>query len=453
MNTPRKFIATALACILVIGAGGFGMIRMAASKRPPAEKPKAESGLAVSTMPVEKQAVRLTALGYGQAEPVNVLAICPRVAGNIVQRHPALDQGGMVKKDEILFQIDDTDYAIAVEKARARVNLTENSIAQYRVSLEQDRDRLKALQQTTRLAGAEYQRLKTLYEKSRVGTLSGLEAAEQAYNTSLNNEKSLAKTVALYPLQITAARNDLLLEQADLKSARLNLGRCTIRAPFTGRIRESSVDVGTYVSVGNSLLTLTDDTLLEIRVPLSDRDAFGVLALGPGSSGSSDSGDTGWISGLDRVDCRVESLAGKDFAPMTARIHRAVKYDDATRTLYLAVRVSRAASQPEEGAPLVEGMFCKVTLSGPTIPGVVKLPHSALNSDNTLFLARAGRLTTLAVSRVADRDDAVFVSGDFLPTDRIITTALANPVENSRLVLKPHDGSGVLASTVSGGVK
>ncbi len=56
-------------CILVIAVGVFGMKTMAASKRPQAEKPKQGNRLAVSAILAEEQTIRLTAMGYGRAEP------------------------------------------------------------------------------------------------------------------------------------------------------------------------------------------------------------------------------------------------------------------------------------------------------------------------------------------------------------------------------------------------
>ncbi|HCY84480.1 MAG TPA: hypothetical protein DHV36_05030, partial [Desulfobacteraceae bacterium] len=429
---PAKvtIIVTGLVCFLIIATGVFGMHKMATSKRPPAEKPFQNKGLAVSTLPVKTETVRLTAVGYGQAEAVRVLDICPQVSGNIVDIHPALEQGGIVPEGEILLKIDDTGYAIERDKAAAQVRLTENTIAQYRVSLERDNDRLAALQRSTLLSKTEYTRLKTLYETDRVGTLSDVEAAEQDYNLCLDTEKSLIKTISLYPLQIKEALSDLARDKADLKTAGLNLARCTIRAPFSGRVQDVAVDAGTYVSTGTLALTLTDDSMLEIKVPLSDRDAFDTLRLRAGA-GDRGSRAGGWISGLDAVECRLETVTGKAYAAMTATVHRAVRYDDASRTLYLAVRVERPKNGEVQGMPLLEGMFCKLYLSARSVSGVVKIPAGSLNADDTVYLARDGKLKTLPVVRETSGKDSVWISGDFLPGDRIITTPLTNPMENA----------------------
>ena len=60
---------------------------------------------------------------------------------------------------------------------------------------------------------------------------------------------------------------------ATLAFAEVNLQRCRVTSPFTGRIKTASVEIGQFVSPGQPLVTLADDTLLEIQVPLDAGDA------------------------------------------------------------------------------------------------------------------------------------------------------------------------------------
>lgn len=458
----KEAILMALFCMIVVAFGIFGMVGLASSKRPPAKKPPISKNLSVSVVPVEEAQIRLTAVGYGQAAPVNVTEICPQVSGNIVEKHPALDQGGMVEKGAVLIKIDDTDYDIEVMKARAQMALSENAIAQYRVSWERDKGRLKSIKKNTALAKAEYTRLKTLYETDRVGTLSGVESAEQSYNTLLDTEKILVKTISLYPLQINEAKSDLAKDKADFKTAELNLERCVIRAPFSGRVQSESVETGTYITASTTALTLADDSTLEIQVPLSDKDAFETLGLRRGT------GQSAWFSGLDTINCRLESVTGKAFAATTAKIHRAVQYNAESRTLYLAVRVSGTQTQdagsleanqpPESGTdsgsvPLLDGMFCKVYFEGRALNHAVKAPRSSLNSDNTVFVARDMRLKTLAVETVMSDGDYVYVTGAFEPGDSLITTSLTNPIENSLLAFVASESASRFAMAPGGNTK
>ncbi|MCP4686761.1 MAG: HlyD family efflux transporter periplasmic adaptor subunit, partial [Desulfobacterales bacterium] len=275
---------------------------------------------------------------------------------------------------------------------------------------------------------AEYTRLKSLYEKNRMGALSNVEAAEQSYNSLLDSEKILLKTISLYPLQIAEARGALADARADLKTARLNVRRCVVTAPFTGRVKSASIETGAYVTTGTPVLTLADDAILEVRVGLSDKDAFENLGL------RTIEGAGGLPSNLKEIQCRVKTVTGNVSADLPAILDRIVKYDSDARSLYLAVRISRdAPHRGEAGIPIMDGMFCKVFLKGKQVENAVRIPASALNPDNTVYLARDNQLKTLPVQKIMENGDHIYISGTFAPRDRIITTALTTPIEHSRL--------------------
>ncbi len=134
-------------------------------------------------------------------------------------------------------------------------------------------------------------------------------------------------------------------------------------------------------------------------------------------------------------------MTGKVTARVPGIVHRTVKYDPSSRTLYLAVRVNREAlAHTPDAIPVMDGMFCKVSIVGKSVPDAVKIPGSALNSDNTIYLARNNRLTTLPVVQIMEEGDDLYISGDFEPLDHIITTPLSHPIENTLLdILRTDD--------------
>lgn len=423
-------LITAFVCILIILGGIAGMSRLASSRKMPPKQEASRTTAVVETIPAEKQDIAVSVTGYGEAAPVRLTAISAQVSGRVTGIHPSLDQGGRVREGDILFTMDTADFKIEEEKALIQVELQKNQMEQLNISLEKDRDRLKTVRLNTCLAKTEYLRLKQLYDENRVGTLSGVEAAEQAWNTLMDTEKNLEKAIALYPLQIQEAQSSLADAQSDLKAHRLNLSRCVVTAPFTGRIRSCDIETGTFVSLGTTVLTLADDNVLEIRVPLSDQDAFEKLRLGNLRNNSSGTWD------LDRIDCRVETVTGNLSASLAASVHRVVRYDSASHTVYLAVRVSRDAQDAVGGdIPLMDGMFCRAVLKGKAVSGVVKVPASVVSTDRTLYLARKQHLKTLPVTPVMETGDTLYVTGEFLPGDQIIVTPLAHPVENMPLAL------------------
>jgi len=419
----RNIILVVL-CSLILGAGFTGMNLLSAAKKGPAPKQEVEKKLVVSTIPVQRQDAAMSVKGYGQAYPVNSVEICPEISGKIVQTHPHLDQGKIIQKGEILFSLDSVDYSAELEKAGINVELMKNQISRLTVEFKNDRNRLDSVKRNTQLAKAEFLRLEQLYTKEQVGTLTGVESSEQSYNSLLDNEKTLVKNIELYPLDIAQAQANLSEAKADLATARLNVKRCVIKAPFTGRIKEKSIEKGMYITIGTTALTLVDDSTLEILVPLSDKDAFEILNIKKDSYGS--------YSGLAQRECFIQPMAGNLSGRIAGSIDRVVKYDSDSRTLYLAIQVDGRAKS-NTGIPLMDGMFCKVGIKGSFVHNIVKIPSSSLNQNNTVFLSRKNRLKTLLVNVVMEDGDTTYISADFADQDQIITSQLMNPIENQKL--------------------
>jgi multidrug efflux pump subunit AcrA (membrane-fusion protein) len=436
-----KTILSAVICFLIIAGGVAGMSQMAkANKGPEPQKKPSKKQVSVTTIPVVKEDIAVSVTGYGQVSPVVINEISPQVSGKIIGKTD-LKQGETVQKGEMLFKIDATDYETTMEKALIQVKLQENQIKQLKVSYDRDRDRLSVVKQNTRLAQSNFSRRNTLYKKNRVGTLSGVEEAEQSYNSLLDAEKSLTKSIDLYPLQIAEAQTNLANAGSDLKKARLDVKRCTITAPFTGRIKALSIETGAHITTGTQAVTLADDSILEIQVPLSDKDAFEVLGLRQIQKGTV-------LNPISKdLECRVETITGNVSVSLPAAIHRVVKYDSTTRTLTLAVRVLQGhPSQDTPSIPLMDGMFCKIAFRGDPIKDAVKIPSDILNPDNTVFLVRNNKLKTLGVAKVMEENGQMYVSGSFRPEDQIITTKLTHPIENTQI---ERNQSGVSSSSMA----
>ncbi len=428
-KTFLKRLCLTLACLMIVSGGVAGMTKMLSEKKTPAKKQKRPVALHVETMPVVKVDVNLVITGFGEARPLDTVHISPEVAGRINEL-TLLKEGETIEKGSLLFAIDSTDYDIALTQAKIQVELMHNQLEQLKVSYQKDKDRLSGTKQNTRLARTNWERLKSLYENDRVGTLSTVESAEQSYHSLLDTQKKLITSIALYPLQIGEAESSLADARSNLENAERNVERCVVKAPFTARIKEMSVEKGSYVSIGALAVTLADDSILEIEVPLSDKDAFGLLSRKEAEKNAN------LQSRLKDIVCRVETVTGDHKTTMGGSVHRVVKYDPQTRTLTLAVRVPVPGGQepgPGHLIPLMDGMFCKVAFTGKRVQNAVRVPATLLNPDSTIYLARDGKLRTEPVIKVLDDADHVYVTGGVTLEDEIIVTPLSCPIENQVL--------------------
>ncbi len=143
----------------------------------------------------------------------NVVGIAPRVEGPIIQI--PIKDNQVVKKGDLLFEIDPATFEAAVENAAAQLQQTEAAL----VRAQQDLERQTQLYQT------------------KVNDLRDLQNAQDAAAEAQAN--------------VAAAR-------AMLKTAQLNLQYTRVFAPVDGYLTNVNTSVGTYVNAGEQLLALVD---------------------------------------------------------------------------------------------------------------------------------------------------------------------------------------------------
>jgi multidrug efflux pump subunit AcrA (membrane-fusion protein) len=374
--------------------------------------------------------IPVTITGYGQVRTVTAVHISAEVAGQVVAVHPRLRVGERIATDEVLFRIDDRNYAAGVAQGMAEVDQLAGVVARLEKQARIDTQRLRTLERNRELAGHEFQRVRNLFDEHQVGTRSSVDRAEQAYNAAVDQADQMAQAVALYPIRIQEAKSTLAAARARLQLARANLARCEVRAPFDGRLTLAAVEQGQYVSPGPSLLTLADDRLLEIQVPMDSRDVRQWMRFTP----SSEPANQAWFGQPEPVACRIRWSEDKAGHAWHGRLHRIVAYDEKTRTITVAVRIAAADAVAGNGdLPLVEGMFCSVEIAGRTLPQAFRVPRSAVSFKNTVFVAMDGRLKTVAVQVARLDGDHAYITGGLNEGDTVIVTRLVDPLENSLL--------------------
>jgi RND family efflux transporter MFP subunit len=263
-----------------------------------------------------------------------------------------------------------------------------------------------------------------------------VDQAEQAFNAAADQVDLLDEQIALFPIRIRESRAALASARAALDTAAANLDRCTIRAPFRGRIRAAAVEAGQYVTPGGELLSLADDSVLEIEVPIDSRDARKWLRFDETAARSGDG--AAWFSGLTRVPCTIQWTEESGGPPWTGHLHRVVRFEPETRTLTVAVRVTAAEARGAGAFPLVEGMFCAVAVPGRMLEGVVRLPRWAVTFRETVYLAEGSRLKTAPVTVAWTDGEEAFVSEGIPEGQKVIVTRLSDPLENALLEIIPR---------------
>jgi membrane fusion protein, multidrug efflux system len=414
--------------ILLLGAGGF--MALASLKKPPAEEEIGERALKVDVIAVAAKSTAVHITGYGQVRSLNSVSMSAEVAGQVRSVHPRLEVGEVIPANELLFEIDSRSYAAAVAQSQAETAQWSSSLRRLRKQYAIDKERLKTIERNRDLAKAEFDRINDLFLNHSVGTRSGVDRAEQAYNAALDLSDQMAQSVAIYPIRIKETQSSLAGAEARLQMAQADLERCRVLAPFAGRLTQAAVEIGQYVAPGQSLVTIADDTVLEIQVPLDSRDVRQWLQfkdVGPSVTGA-------WFGQPEAVPCKIRWTEDKQGHVWRGALHRVVTFDQKTRTVTVAVRVaSNDAHSRNKGLPLVEGMFCEVEIPGRKLENAFQVPRTAVSFKNTVFTARNKRLKTITVEVARVDNDFAYITGGLSDGDRVITTRLVDPLENALL--------------------
>jgi RND family efflux transporter MFP subunit len=370
--------------------GFAGFIALKKMKKPPVMAEITERELPVRVVRVEPEKRDVIISGFGEIMSRSTVPLAVEVAGRITGVHDKLHVGGVMQKGEVLCSVNDEDYRLDLDSAATR---------------------LKSLTRDLELARKEFTRQSGLYKKNRVGTQSGVEKAEQAVN-AITSQLSQVRQASEF--------------------AKLKLSRCVLRAPFTGRITRVDVERGEYVTPGKALLTIVDDTDLEIEVPLDSREAVNWLRFKP----LQDSGS--WFGLPEETACQI-TWTEKEEVQGTGRLDRVVRFDQKTRTLVVAVRLD---AKTKTSVPLVQGMFCRVDITGKPLESVFVVPRQAVSFDNNVYVVEDNRLHTRKVTVARVQGDKAFIGKGLQKGDTVITTRLENPLENMLVRIVPEGETG-----------
>ena len=387
--------------IMILGAViAMALIRLGNKPERQAPPPSRPVVSAFSVAP-EMEPIRVKSFGSVKAK--RSISVVPRVSGEVVEKSPHFEAGGYFKKGQLLLKIDDTDYILAVQQARANVAKSEYN-----------------------LALAEEEAQVALREWERIGN-DGLDPDDPNEPTAL----------VMHEPQLKLARANLKSAKAALDQAELNLDRCTLSAPFDGRVLDTALDASQFIRSGSSLGTIYATDIAEVTVTIADD-------------------DLAWITvNYDDKDGGVLVDVSADFAG--ARHHwegRAVRLggavDSLSRLVSVVIEIANPYQRSGSRPPLIEGMFVDVLFSADPPDGAVVIPRSALRpNDKVWIIDSENRLQIRDVQVARAGVDQAILTGGLAAGDRVctsnlqyVTTGMPVRVEGDPLPARPEGEKG-----------
>jgi RND family efflux transporter MFP subunit len=280
----------------------------------------------------------------------------------------AVDVGDVVEAGAVLAALEPADFEL--ELARARAALT---VARVRLSLP-PQDDATAVQPEE---AAPVREAKAVLLEAELARERVRELVQQQLGSQANLDTSNA-TVGVAQSRLQAARDQVATWIAEYASRRVDLATAQKRttdsqllAPFAGRVAVRRRSPGSYLRVGDSVLTLlrTDPLRLRLRVP--ERQAFRVAAD-------------------QRVEFSVDGGGDVRHQGLVRRLGPSIDLVD--RTQLVEAEVENAALLLRPGA------FCRAEIVVATAQSAVAIPQSAVAS-----FAGVDRVFVVLAGTVKDR--------------------------------------------------
>jgi HlyD family secretion protein len=300
----------------------------------------------------------------------------------------AVEEGQPVKRGALLIKIDDREYEMAEEEARARY--------------------LQALSLLT-IEDAEVDTSLVRQAKLVRDQFADLERLEK--QGKITREERLAREIGLdvqalkegkFRVEIAAARSGVSVARADLERSRLNLERTEVRAPFDGVVSGLTLDSGELVMVNQVLFTLVDNVNIEAEVGVLEADVGKIATGGAAILAIPALGDT--------ITATVDVVSPQ--------------FNRETRTCQVLMRLKNSDGR------MRPGMFARALIAGERFEDRLLVPREAVlmrDGRPLVFKVEGDRAQWLYVELGVNNDHLVEVigvlqGGTLDPDDRVVVS-------------------------------
>ncbi|WP_321492408.1 efflux RND transporter periplasmic adaptor subunit [uncultured Desulfobacter sp.] len=329
-----------------------GAIKAQASQPAP-EKEQVVLHPEVSVISVSTGSYNAQITGYGSASPHFELTLAARVAGQVTTLSNTFETGKLVKKGEVIVQLDTTEYKDAL--AQAQKDLSDAQLA--------------------------------LLEEER----SALQAKAEWQSSGLTGEP--ASDLVLHGPQVAAAKAAVTAARAAVETAEADLSYTRITAPFDALVVERSVAPGSFVQAGSTIAVLYSTDRAEITVSLSAAQWSSLPDMATLNVGT-------WPVTL------VHAQTGRQWSGYILRASRQV--DDKSRQQSVIVALDEPLDSQN---PLLFGTFVSVNIEGQPMSGLWELPASAFSQKGEIWYVKADNtLSSFTTQPVFSHGESIYVA-------------------------------------------
>ncbi len=308
-----------------------------------------------------KGPIDVTVNALGTVTPLATVSVRPQVSGTVIRF--AFHEGQMVKAGDLLAEIDPRPFQAALDQAKGQLARDQASLVNARIELKRQHS---------------------------------LMAANATSQQNVDN-------------QIATVKQDegtVVSDQANVQSAAINLGYTKVTSPVAGRAGIRTVDVGNFVSAGQTTAIVVVTQLQPISVLFTvPEDNIGAIMA------RFNAGEAMQVDVYDRA--QTNKLATGRLAAVDSQV------DTTTGTVKL-----RAMFSNDDG-DLFPNQFVNVRLLVNTLQNQVVIPAAAVQrgaSGTFAFVVKSDKTVSMRVITLGvQQGDSVAITKGLNPGETVVT--------------------------------
>lgn len=174
--------------------------------------------------------------------------VAPKVRGEIVE--VLVEDNQFIKEGDLIAKIDNRDYKVAYNMARAKYERALLNQTNAKANLE-------AVNSELAVAKRDVERYENLFKEGAISKQT-LDNAKTKYD-SLKANRVSANQAILSDTEDKVANAEIEALKAEMDQAKLNLEYTEIYAPQTGTVTNKRISKGTYIQAGSPMLAIVPE--------------------------------------------------------------------------------------------------------------------------------------------------------------------------------------------------
>jgi RND family efflux transporter MFP subunit len=362
----KKWLKIVLPVVAIGAAIGIASVIVKSAEKEE-EKEIVDTRPTVKIEQLQPQSHQVKIIGHGEVKPVESTLLSAQVSGEVINWHPDFVMGGLVKRGDILFEVEQDDYQAALLMAEANL-LSANS--------------------------------QLIEEQGRA-------------DVAKREAKSLpdAKVTDLYlrKPQLLSAKAAVKSAQAALKIAQRNLANTQVVAPFDALIVSKDIGLGQFVNTGAKVAELQNIEAAEIMFPIAGFDNPFLP--------SQVKGLTAKVTHQGQFSYSRDGVVTRDLGLV----------DSATRMSNIVVRVEDPYSLNSDLPILKFGSYVEVSFNGQTLQNIFRVSQDIVTNNKVWIVDSEQKLNVRNVEVLREEDKSVLIGAGLQPNDQMVVTVPEYP--------------------------